>query len=104
MSATVNPEPSIAWSGDDVKIEDVLDALNTIRKKFALAEAKETEQPHPRSCVMTLIAVASSEGEERRAQLAAKEINRQHPATAIVIRDSPGMGAGKIQAAISTDK
>jgi glucose-6-phosphate dehydrogenase assembly protein OpcA len=104
MSTMVNPEPSVEWSGDDVKIEDVLAALNTIRKKFALAEAKETEHPHPRSCVMTLIAVASSEAEERRAQRAAKEINRQHPATAIVIRDSPGMGAGKIQAVISTDR
>ncbi len=104
VSTAANTEPVVEWRGEDVKIGEVLDALNTIRKKFALGEAKETEQPHPRSCVMTLIAVASSEAEERRAQRAAKEINRQHPATAIVISDSPGMGAGQIQAAIATDK
>lgn len=104
MSTAVNPEPSVEWSGEDVKIGEVLTALNTIRKKFALAEAEETEHPHPRSCVMTLIAVASSEAEERRAQRAAREINRQHPATAIVVRDSPGMGVGQIQAAITTDR
>jgi glucose-6-phosphate dehydrogenase assembly protein OpcA len=104
MSTAAGSEPIVEWQGDDVKIGEVLTALNTIRKKFALAEARETEQPHPRSFVMTLVAVTSSEAEERRAQRAAKEINGQHPATAIVIRDSPGMGAGKIQAAIATDK
>ena len=99
-----NADPVEAWHGEDVTVGDVLAALNDIRKRFALAEAKDAELPHPRNSVMTLIAVATSEAEEKRAQLAIKEINRQHPAQAIVVRAGPGIRGGRVEAAISTDR
>ena len=104
MTTRVNPEPVVEWRGANVKIGEVLAALNAIRRKFAQEEAKDTEHPHPRSCVMTLIAVGSTEAEERRAQLAIREINRGHPAQAIVIRDNAETGPGQIEAMIATDR
>ncbi|MDQ2943836.1 MAG: glucose-6-phosphate dehydrogenase assembly protein OpcA [Candidatus Dormibacteraeota bacterium] len=82
---------------------DVLSALDNIRKTFAVEEAHDTEHPHPRSCVMTLIAVATSDTEEKRAQRVAREIGMHHPAQLVVIRDMPDLKPGRIDAAILTD-
>jgi glucose-6-phosphate dehydrogenase assembly protein OpcA len=97
------PEPAIAWQGDSASVGEVLAALNAIRAKFAHEEAEDAEQPHPRNCVMTLVAVTTSEAEERRAQRACRLIAAQHPAQLIVIRDQPELRGGKIEASISTD-
>ena len=99
----IAPEAGDAWQGEDVSMGDVLKALNAIRKKFARAEAKDVEHPHPRNCVMTLVAVSTSEAEERRAQRATMKIGSLHPAQIVVIRDQPDMRTGCIDAAISTD-
>src|SRR5450756_1534353 len=74
MSTTIKPEAVVEWRGEGVSMSEVLDALNNIRKTFALAEAQDAEQPHPRNCVMTLVAVASTDAEERRAQRATRAI------------------------------
>ena len=101
--STIAPEVSEAWKGEDVKMGDVLKALDVIRKQFALAEAGDVEHPHPRNCVMTLVAVGTTDAEERRAQRATMKIGSLHPAQIVVIRDEPGMRRGRIDAAISTD-
>jgi glucose-6-phosphate dehydrogenase assembly protein OpcA len=100
---TIKPEPDVVWSRENVSMSVVIEALSEIRKKFALEEAEEAEHPHPRSCVMTLIAVASSEAEERRAQRAGRTIGMLHPAQLIVIRDQPQLRPGQIDASIVTD-
>jgi glucose-6-phosphate dehydrogenase assembly protein OpcA len=100
----IKPEAGAEWSGEGVSMNEVLTALKDIRTKFALAETPETEElPHPRNCIMTLIAVASSDAEERRAQRAVRAIANHHPAQVIVVRDLPGQRSGKIDATITTD-
>jgi glucose-6-phosphate dehydrogenase assembly protein OpcA len=103
VSTTINREPVVAWHGEVVSMSEVLDALNTIRKKFALAEAQDAEQPHPRNSVMTLVAVASTDAEERKAQRATRAIGNTHPSQGIVIRDQPQLRRGRIDATIATD-
>jgi len=103
MSTTIKPEAVVEWRGEGVSMSEVLDALNNIRKTFALAEAQDAEQPHPRNCVMTLVAVASTDAEERRAQRATRAIGNHHPAQGIVIRDQPELRSGRIDAMIATD-
>jgi len=99
----IEPETGAEWRGDGVSMSEVLAALNDIRSKFALAEKHESELPHPRNCIMTLIAVASTDAEERRAQRAVRAIGNHHPAQVIVVRDQPVLRAGKIDATITTD-
>lgn len=101
--ADLKPEPEVVWRGADVTIGEVLDALDAIRKKFASQEAADDELPHARNCVLTLIAVASDDQEERRAQRVCRMIGAQHPAQAIVIRDQAELRGGHIEASISTD-
>ena len=101
--ATIKPGADPVWRGEDVSMGDVLNALDGIRKKFAIQEADDAEQPHPRNCVMTLIAVATSDAEEQRAQRVAREIGMRHPAQLVVIRDMPDLKPGRIDAAILTD-
>ena len=103
VSTSIKPESGVEWRGDGVTMGEVLTALSDIRRKFGLEEAKETELPHPRNCVMTLIAVATTDAEERRAARAVRAIGNHHPAQVIVVRDKPGPRTGKIDAAISTD-
>ena len=103
MSLPTPPEPVVAWRGESASVGDVLNALTEIRAKFAHEEAGDSEHPHPRNCVMTLVAVASSEAEERRAQRVCRLIAAQHPAQLIVVRDQPELRGGKIEATISTD-
>ena len=103
VSTMIKPEAGAEWSGEGVSMNEVLAALRDIRTKFALAETQETELPHPRNCIMTLIAVASSDQEERRAQRAVRAIGNHHPAQVIVVRDQPGPRTGKIDATITTD-
>lgn len=90
------------WEGKGVSIGQVLNELNGIRKKFAHAEAGEADQPHPRNQVMTLVAVAANELEERRARKATMAIATHHPSLAIVVRDQPHMQRGHIDASITT--
>src|SRR5260370_14404649 len=52
---------------------------------------------------MPLIAVASSDQEERRAQRAGRASVNQHQAQVIVVRDQPGPRTGKMDATITTD-
>jgi glucose-6-phosphate dehydrogenase assembly protein OpcA len=103
VTATITPGTDPVWRGEDVSMGDVLNALENIRKKFAIEEAEDAEQPHPRNCVMTLVAVATTDAEERRAQRVAREIGKRHPAQLVVIRDMPDLKPGRIDAAIITD-
>ena len=104
VSTLIKPEAGAEWRGEGVSMGEVLAALSDIRTKFALAEKQETEElPHPRNCIMTLIAVASTDAEERRAQRAVRAIGNHHPAQVIVVRDQPVLRAGKIDATITTD-
>jgi glucose-6-phosphate dehydrogenase assembly protein OpcA len=103
VSTILKPEPEVVWRGADVTIGEVLDALDAIRKKFSFEEAGDAELPHPRNWVMTLIAVASDDQEERRAQRVCRVIGAQHPAQVIVIRDNAELRGGHIEASISTD-
>ena len=99
MSA-VSPQPGLDWHGEDVTIEDVLNALNRVRHSFARAEAGEEGQPHPRNCVMTLVCVAPNSVEETRAILASTAIAKDHPSLAIVVRDEPRVRSGRIDASV----
>jgi glucose-6-phosphate dehydrogenase assembly protein OpcA len=92
----------LAWHGEAVTIGDVLAALSGIRRKAAQAEAGDEEQPHPRNCVMTLVAVATAEGDERRAKRASLAIAAQHPSLTIIVREEPNVRSGRIDASIST--
>jgi len=103
VSTKIKPEAGAEWRGEGVSMNEVLEALSDIRRKFALAETQESELPHPRNCIMTLIAVASSDAEERRAQRAVRAIGNHHPAQVIVVRDQPELRGGKIDAQITTD-
>jgi len=100
MTGITPPEP--AWRGEAVTIAEVLAALSDIRRKAAKAEAGDAEQPHPRNRVMTLVAVATSEGDERRAQRASIAIAAQHPSLTIVVREEPKVRSGRIDASITT--
>ena len=100
MSETVLPE--VAWRGEAVTIGDVLSALSGIRRKFALAEAGDEEHPHPRNRVMTLVAVATSAADERRAQRISMAIAAHHPSLAIVVCEEPNVRSGRIDASIAT--
>jgi glucose-6-phosphate dehydrogenase assembly protein OpcA len=92
----------VAWHGEAVTIGDVLGALSGIRRKFALAEAADEEHPHPRNCVMTLVAVAGSTADEHRAQQACMAIAADHPSLAIVVCEEPSVEGGRIDASITT--
>jgi glucose-6-phosphate dehydrogenase assembly protein OpcA len=94
-------EPQKVWSADDVTISDVLNALGNIRGKFARDEAHD-DHVHPRSCVMTLIGVASTEPDEVSAMRTAELIGTQHPALSIVIREAAPMRGHHLDASITT--
>jgi glucose-6-phosphate dehydrogenase assembly protein OpcA len=102
VSKTQEPESNVMWHGADVTVNEVMAALSGIRRKFAIEEAGDSEQPHPRNCVLTLVAVASTDAEERRAERACRIINAQHPAQAILVREKAEMKGGQIEAWIST--
>jgi glucose-6-phosphate dehydrogenase assembly protein OpcA len=102
LSAQAKSTPEVAWRGEAVTIGDVLGALGAMRRKFAQAEAGELEQSHPRGCVMTLVAIAASAADERRAQRACMAIAANHPSLAIVVREEPNVRSGRIDASITT--
>jgi glucose-6-phosphate dehydrogenase assembly protein OpcA len=98
----VKTQLALDWHGNAVTIGDVLTALSDIRRKVALAAAGDAEHPHPRSYVMTLVAVTATEAEEGRATRASEVIGAHHPSLAIVVRDEPNVRSGRIDASITT--
>jgi glucose-6-phosphate dehydrogenase assembly protein OpcA len=102
MAPTMSePKDSLDWRGESVTIAEVLAALTDIRRKFAQAAAGEDDHPHPRNCVMTLVAVVSAEADERKAQQVCTAIASHHPSLAIVVREQARV-ADHIDASIST--
>ncbi|HEV2034644.1 MAG TPA: glucose-6-phosphate dehydrogenase assembly protein OpcA [Candidatus Dormibacteraeota bacterium] len=103
MTTTQNTNSEPDWHGEGVTIADVLTALNDIRRKFAREQAGDDEHPRSRNRVMTLVAVAASGADERRALRACRAIAVHHPSLAIVIRDEPNIASGRLNASIATD-
>ena len=96
-------EPTTLWHAENVSIGDVLSALDEIRGKFAHEEASESEHPHPRSCVMTLISVAPTQSHEDTARRTTQMIGTEHPSQAIVIRERQPVEGRHLDAWITTD-
>lgn len=98
---SVVADPDLEWHGESVTIAEVLNALNRARRKFALAEAGDEGHPHPRNCVMTLVAVVPDTADEKRALQAITDISVRHPCLAIVVVDQPHIRAGHIDATVT---
>ena len=98
---SVTADPDLEWHGESVSIADVLNALNRARRKFAQLDAGDQEHPHPRNCVMTLVAVVPDAAEEKRAIKAITDISMHHPCLAVVVRDQPQIRAGRIDATVN---
>ncbi len=92
---------TLDWQGEGVTLAEVLDALTEFRRRFAQAQAPDEDHPHPRNCVMTLIAVSANEAEEKRAESVSMQIAVHHPSLAIVVRDQTEVKAGHIDASIT---
>ena len=89
------------WKGEAVTIAEVLDALNAMRRGFAQAQSPDDDHPHPRNCVMTLVAVTATEEDEQRAMRECTAIAVHHPSLAIVVRDQADVKEGRIDASIT---
>jgi glucose-6-phosphate dehydrogenase assembly protein OpcA len=103
MAQALNPPQSetLDWNGEGVTIAQVLDALTEFRHRFARAQVPDDDHPHPRNCVMTLIAVAATEAEEKKAETDCTAIAAHHPSLAIVVRDQANVKPGRIDAYIT---
>lgn len=97
---TIGPG-ALDWTGRGVTIEQVLNALTEFRRRFARAEIGDDDHPRPRNCVMTLIAVAANEADEKLAQNLCTAIAVHHPMLAVVVRDQADVKEGLIDASIS---
>jgi len=95
------PVDALEWKGEGVTIAQVLDALTEFRRKFAQAQSTDDDHPRPRNSVMTLIAVAATEAEEKLAQRICTAIAVHHPSLAIVVRDQANVQPGRIDASIT---
>lgn len=96
-------EAKLVWHETNATMVDVLDALDKTRKDFAREEAAKEDLPHPRSCVMTLVAVVQSDRDEKLAEETCRLISAEHPAEAVIVRERFGLRTGKIEAWIHAD-
>ena len=101
MAQAVTSLGALEWTGRGVTIAQVLDALTDFRQRFARVQLTDDDHPHPRNCVMTLVAIAATEAEEKLAQTQCTTIAVHHPSLAIVVRDQADVKAGLIDASIS---
>jgi glucose-6-phosphate dehydrogenase assembly protein OpcA len=101
MAQAVSAPGARDWTGRGVTIAQVLNALTEFRHRFAQAQATDDDHPRPRNRVMTLIAVAATEAEEKLAVSQCTKIAVHHPSLAIVVRDQADVNAGLIDASIS---
>lgn len=70
-----------SWSADDVRLPDVLAALDALRRPDQL--------PPTRTSVLTLVVVASQRGQAEHAMAAVHELGGHHPARSLVVVTSP---------------
>jgi glucose-6-phosphate dehydrogenase assembly protein OpcA len=101
MNSNPAESETLDWRGEGVTIAQVLDALTEFRHRFARARVADDDHPHPRNCVMTLIAVAATEVEEKKAERESTAIALHHPSLAIIVRDQAEVKAGRIDASIT---
>jgi glucose-6-phosphate dehydrogenase assembly protein OpcA len=101
MAQTLSAPGALDWTGHGVTIAQVLNALTEFRLRFARAQVADYDHPHPRNCVMTLIAVATNEVDEKLAQNLCTAIAVHHPMLAIVVREQADVKEGLIDASIT---
>lgn len=86
---------AVAWSGDDVKVGDVLAALDRVRRE---AELRAT-----RTRVVTLIAVAYDDADVEVAHAATHHLGLRHPARVVVLHADRG-GPPRLDARVAVDE
>ena len=79
-------DPLASWSAEDVRLHDVLAALDELRRP-------ET-RPSTRTSVLSLVIVTHAPERAATALAAVHELGGRHPARTIVLLPQPGAGAG----------
>lgn len=75
------------WSEEDVRVGDVLSALESLRRPEPM--------PATRTSVLTLVIVASDRAAASRAQAAVHELGGRHPARVLTLVLDPSAGGGR---------
>lgn len=81
-----------SWSAEDVRLPDVLAALDSLRRPDQL--------PATRTSVLTLVIVAADRDRAARAIAAVHELGGRHPARCLVVVPSPGAQSTGIDAEV----
>jgi glucose-6-phosphate dehydrogenase assembly protein OpcA len=79
-----------SWQGEGVRIGDVLDALERLRRG--------QQRTATRTSVVNLVVIATDDEEEARACDATRRLENRHPGRTITLRCTDGEGAARIDA------
>jgi glucose-6-phosphate dehydrogenase assembly protein OpcA len=94
---------TLTWSGRQVSLSEVVDALARLNGKAAGHDADEAEHPHPRNCVLNLVAVVpETQSFQRVDRMAADLAENHHPLRVVCLRPHASPRGSKLDARVSS--
>jgi glucose-6-phosphate dehydrogenase assembly protein OpcA len=106
--STVRPiEPdrvrSLEWESENTSVAEILARLARISAELAHREAGDDEHPHPRNCVMNMVALVEDRDESRRVAEIMADLAAHHPSRSIVIHLHSRKKRQQMEASIRAD-
>lgn len=90
------------WSRQRTSLQEVTQVLARLARETAQHDRDEAEHPHPRLCVLNLVAVIPETESFRRVEAVAEQLARNHPLRLLALRLHPGPGRDLVAARVSS--
>lgn len=109
MAQAVGPVASLGaarvrsrrWKAAGTDLQTVIDQLLRMEAELRLHDAAGQDHPHPRNCVLNLIAAIRGEERIKACDTLLTELATAHPMRAILLHLTSGAGGGLLAAAIT---
>lgn len=94
---------ALDWHEPGVTLGEVLTELTRIHVRLGHRDAGDDEHPHPRNCVMNLVAVPETSEEAARIQEAGAELSSHHPMRLLVLLLEPAHNTSRLDAWVRSE-
>lgn len=104
MSSRARERIRLEWEGSGVTLTDVLGQLTRLHSELGRRAGTEGDgHPHPRNCVMNLVAVVPDPAAARRVQEAGSALSELHPLRVLALEVEPAHHAERLDAWIAVE-
>ena len=94
---------TLEWQSEDTTMAEIVGQLSRMSARLAHGEAGDDEHPHPRNCVMNMVALVDGGHVARKVGSIMADLAAHHPSRSIILHQHSPDLKPKIEASIRCD-